>query len=319
MTIKSSINPKLIGRAILKSPVELALQILGDRCTLLILKEIWLGKRRFEHFRASSGVSRGTLSSRLKFLVDHGVIYKDLYNTSPKRYEYKLTDKGIATYPIAIYFWQWEMEYAEDFKVPELFHLDCGNYLDISTNCSHCNEEISLNNVRYEIVSKNDPIKYPIFKPRRSEANNDLKNTNSYMLIELVGNRWTGLVYAGLLYGLKRFDEFHNALGIATNILSDRLKKLLDAGIIRKKVYQRKPSRYEYLLTEKGRIGYLMTIHLFFWANKWMLFGSENPVHLFHENCGNAIKSVHINCKDCNKVINPSKVSYNDLRKAIIS
>ena len=56
-------------------------------------------------------------------------------------------------------------------------------------------------------------------------------------------------------YGLRRFDEFNEALEISTNILANRLKKFLDAGVIEKRIYQHKPARYEYRLTKKGRSG----------------------------------------------------------------
>ena len=67
-----------------------------------------------------------------------------------------------------------------------------------------------------------------------------------FRIEDLLGDRWTGLVYSGLLYGLKRFDQFNDAFEISTNILADRLKKFLDSGVIEKKIYQHKPARYEY-------------------------------------------------------------------------
>ena len=124
----------------------------------------------------------------------------------------------------------------------------------------------------------------------------------------MLGDRWTGLVYAGLLYGLRRFDEFNDALEISTNILANRLKKFLDAGVIEKKIYQHKPARYEYRLTKKGRSGYLTAIHLHFWANKWMLNSKNNPISLIHEPCGKDL-SIKTICTSCSEIVEPSKVS----------
>ena len=231
MTADSKLSPKQIGRAILSSPVEFALQILGDKCTLLILKNIWLGKRKFEDFMLETAVSRGTLSSRLKFLVDHGIVYKDIYQSAPRRYEYKLTDKGLGTYPIASYLWQWNNEWTENSDVPsELIHSSCGNYLHLSTVCGHCNTGINIADISFHIKENHKFSKLPIFKTRRSENNVVNSSSSIFRIEDLLGDRWTGLVYAGLLYGLKRFDEFNEALEISTNILADRLKKFLESG-----------------------------------------------------------------------------------------
>ena len=312
---QKTLSPKEIGKAILNSPVEFALQILGDKCTLLILKNIWLGKRKFEDFIAEIGVSRGTLSSRLKFLVDHGVIYKDIYQSAPRRYEYKLTDKGLGTYPIASYLWQWNNEWTENSDIPEeLIHTSCNNYLELSTNCAHCNTAVSVFDVRFEIKPNFKFSKLPIFKTRRSENSSSIDDP-IFRIEDLLGDRWTGLVYSGLLYGLKRFDEFNEALQISTNILADRLKKFLDSGVIEKHIYQHKPVRYEYRLTNKGRTGYLAAIHLHFWANKWMLNASSNPISLLHVPCSNPLE-IKTTCNSCNEVVDPSKVSLADLSKA---
>lgn len=317
MTTKKLISPKEIGKAILNSPVEFALQILGDRCTLLILKNIWLGQRKFEDFISEIGVSRGTLSSRLKFLVDHGVVYKDIYQSAPRRYEYKLTDKGLGTYPIASYLWQWNNEWTENSDVPdELIHTTCGNYLELTTNCSHCNIPVSIQDVRFDVNKNLIFPKLPSFKTRRSET---MTEDNLIFRIEdLLGDRWTGLVYSGLLYGLKRFDQFNDAFEISTNILADRLRKFLDSGVIEKKIYQHKPARYEYHLTKKGRTGYLAAIHLHFWANKWMLNASNNPISLMHVPCNKPLEIETI-CNSCNEVVDPSKVSIADLSDVSIA
>lgn len=309
MSLGSKMTPKKIGMAILNSPVEFALQILGDKCTLLILKNIWLGKRKFEDFIMETGVSRGTLSSRLKFLVDHGLVYKDIYQSAPRRYEYKLTDKGLGTYPIASYLWQWNNQWTENSDVPsELIHTTCGNFLELSTICAHCEKGIDISDITFEIKENQRFVKLPVFKTRRSENHSQNSVDSIFRIEDLLGDRWTGLVYAGLLYGLKRFDEFNEALGISTNILADRLKKFLEAGVIKKDIYQNKPARYEYRLTKKGRTGYLTAIHLHFWAHKWMLNAENTPISLVHKPCGKSLDIKTI-CLACDEHLDPSKVS----------
>lgn len=133
------------------NPVARGLSLLGDRWTILILREIFLGKHRFEEFRSSTGASRGTLSKRLETLVGNGILYKNPYQSAPLRYEYRLTDKGLGLYPWALLIWQWETEWAgaKGAKLPtELYH-DCasGHRLDPVAVCRHCREALHYDDV----------------------------------------------------------------------------------------------------------------------------------------------------------------------------
>ena len=76
--------------------------VIGDRWSLLILRECFLRKRRFEAFESSLGITRHVLADRLKKLVRFGVLRRIPYQESPKRYEYILTQKGLHLYPIII-------------------------------------------------------------------------------------------------------------------------------------------------------------------------------------------------------------------------
>lgn len=75
-------------------PVARAMSVIGDRWTLLIVRDCFLGKSRFEQFQTSLGVTRHVLSARLKRLVEAGVLERHAYSTKPPRYDYRLTDKG---------------------------------------------------------------------------------------------------------------------------------------------------------------------------------------------------------------------------------
>ena len=75
-------------------PVARAMSVIGDRWTLLIVRDCFLGKSRFEQFQTSLGITRHLLSDRLKRLVAQGVLEKNPYQSRPVRYDYRLTDKG---------------------------------------------------------------------------------------------------------------------------------------------------------------------------------------------------------------------------------
>src|SRR4051812_28146151 len=71
--------------------------------------------------------------------------------------------------------------------------------------------------------------------------------------LEVLGDRWTLLVIRDAFLGLKRFNEFEDELGIPRKVLTERLGRLVDEGVLERRLYQERPERYEYLLTPKGR------------------------------------------------------------------
>lgn len=88
-------------------PVARTLSVLGDRWTLLILRDCMLGLSRFDQFADSTGATRHIISDRLKRLCAHGVLEKVPYSDRPKRYEYRLTEKGLELQPAMVAFRDW--------------------------------------------------------------------------------------------------------------------------------------------------------------------------------------------------------------------
>lgn len=122
--------------------VARALAVVGDRWTLMILRDAFLGTRRFEDFHRQLGVSRHRLSDRLNKLVEHGVLRKVLYQERPKRYEYRLTKKGVALQPIMLTLAQWGDQWCDDGRgAPvEYRHRTCGKVTSPQLCCSECGE-----------------------------------------------------------------------------------------------------------------------------------------------------------------------------------
>lgn len=84
----------------LNCPIAKSLSIIGDRWTLLIIRNAFAGTSRFEDFQEQLGITRHLLTERIKRLVESDIFEKKLYCDAPKRYEYKLTEKGLALQPI---------------------------------------------------------------------------------------------------------------------------------------------------------------------------------------------------------------------------
>ena len=299
---------------ILASPVARALVQIGDRWTALILRDAFLGVRHFEEFRRRSGAARGTLASRLKGMVENDILYKRPYQDSPTRYEYRLTEKGRDLYPFMLAVWAWETRWSEERHIPPaLTHSLCGNRMRPKFRCSDCHTPILPREVTFEAgrgqhSSKKIPPRFQRRSRASSESGHDI-DRRFFHVLDVIGDRWTGLVVAALYFGLNRFDEIGSALGIATNILADRLKLLVSVEVIQKIPYQIKPVRYEYRLTEKGSALYTNVLQMHEWAERWLAGDDETTLILTHVPCGSRLHSELV-CSECLQVLKASEVTY---------
>ncbi|HJO20101.1 MAG TPA: helix-turn-helix domain-containing protein, partial [Acidimicrobiales bacterium] len=87
--------------------------------------------------------------------------------------------------------------------------------------------------------------------------------------LEAVGDRWTLLILRDLFRGVRRFERLHGDLGIARNLLTDRLRRLEEAGVVQRVPYQERPVRHEYRLTAKGRDLSPALVALMAWGDRW--------------------------------------------------
>jgi DNA-binding HxlR family transcriptional regulator len=127
-----------------------ALEVVGERWSLLIVRDVLLGLRRFDEMQASLGIARNILQTRLTRLVDHGVLEKRLYQEHPPRYEYRLTEKGLDLWPAVVALLQWGDRYAAPQAGPPvvLEHRGCGGTVDEHRICGACGARLSVRDVR---------------------------------------------------------------------------------------------------------------------------------------------------------------------------
>ena len=86
--------------------------------------------------------------------------------------------------------------------------------------------------------------------------------------LDCVGEWWSIVILRDAFHGLSRFDEFQESLGIAPNMLSRRLKRLVKSGLLERREYQRRPKRHEYVLTPRGRDFLPVILTLAAWGNR---------------------------------------------------
>ena len=124
--------------------------------------------------------------------------------------------------------------------------------------------------------------------------------------LELIGDRWTLLILRDAFRGVRRFDEIQRDLGIARNLLADRLQKLVEHGILEKRQYQDRPARFEYRLTPKGVDLSPALVALMRWGDKH-LAGEHVPTVLVHDRCGEPLDQTFV-CWHCDTTVVPTAI-----------
>jgi DNA-binding HxlR family transcriptional regulator len=129
----------------------------GERWTLLLLREFFLGSRRFEILQAHTGISSRALSDRLQRLQKLGIIIPITYQQRPARHEYRLSDKGLELYPIIVSMTYWGDRWMKAKGEPHparLVHKDCGHVFKPVLTCGTCGEATGARDVRVKIGPK---------------------------------------------------------------------------------------------------------------------------------------------------------------------
>jgi DNA-binding HxlR family transcriptional regulator len=120
--------------------------------------------------------------------------------------------------------------------------------------------------------------------------------------LEIVGEWWSLLILREAFQRVRKFDDFQEKLGIARNVLTTRLNKLVENDILEKRLYQSNPDRFEYRLTEKGLDLYPVLITLMQWGDKWATSDSQGSARLTHKTCGHVTRPI-LKCDHCGDAV----------------
>jgi DNA-binding HxlR family transcriptional regulator len=125
--------------------VARALEVVGDRWTLLIIRDAFLGLSRFQEFESDLGLPKKVLTERLQRLVEEDVLERRPYQQRPERHEYLLTEKGRGLWRVLAHLLMWGDEHYTDAAGPPrlLRHRGCGGRLDYSLRCKKCGVEVT--------------------------------------------------------------------------------------------------------------------------------------------------------------------------------
>lgn len=137
-------RPEALNWSAQNCTIGRAMEILGEKWAIPLLREVFLGVRRFEDLRLRANIPRQVLTNRLALLVDHGILRREPYREpgSRVRDEYRLTDKGLDLYPVLIALREWGDRYLADPGGPPVVmrHRDCGEEVGLVLRCASGHE-----------------------------------------------------------------------------------------------------------------------------------------------------------------------------------
>jgi DNA-binding HxlR family transcriptional regulator len=293
--------------------VDRTLSILSDAWSFLVLREMYLGARRFDQIQTVLGLPRSTLSERLVRLTLGDVVRRRRYQDAPPRFEYRLTESGQDLYLVMLSMLRFGDDWlAGEAKPPlELVHAACGHTCRPLSVCSGCRRPVRAVDVTYRDGPGSGRSPFTDRPQRRRFADEDQyergRPSSVSRTLRIIGDRWSFLVLREAFFGVKRFDLLQDRLGIAPNILADRLSRLVTQQILHRRKYQDQPERFDYHLTEMGRALYLPMIEMMRWGDRWI--SSRKPLILTHRDCGHDFESLIV-CGHCHAPLKAQDMRY---------
>jgi DNA-binding HxlR family transcriptional regulator len=138
--------------------VARTLELVGERWTLLILRDAFLGVRRFDDFQRSLGVARNVLNTRLQRLCEVGLLERTRYQERPERFEYRLTEMGLDLWPAIVALMEFgDKHLADDGPPAVITHRGCGGRVGASRVCSECGASVGPREAWWEPGPGADP------------------------------------------------------------------------------------------------------------------------------------------------------------------
>jgi DNA-binding HxlR family transcriptional regulator len=257
-----------------------AINILSDVWSFLIICEAFAGCRRFEDLCVATGIPRSTLVERLRRLTNEGILRTIEYSRTSQRVKYALTQAGIDLYPIFIALTRFggELPCKGKLSSTKFIHSSCGVACAPIVSCSSCCEPLNARDVRYS------------------------DRTQVFGVSIDRSKKWSFLIIREAFYCEIHFDSLQSRLSIASNMLSERLKRLVEQGVLSRERYHRACDRFSYRLTPMGHRLYGPLILAVTWNDRWVA-GNEPSLHLKHLNSGREF-TPFLACDQCSGPIN---------------
>jgi DNA-binding HxlR family transcriptional regulator len=293
------------GPAVLDCSVFGAIEAIGDAWSWMVLSEAMVdGVSRFDEFQRRLGIARSTLIARLTRLCANGVMERH-------GQEYRLTEMGDDFLACVMTAMAWGERWGDedgDVRV-RASHRGCADLIHGELRCAECRALVQARDVSFDRRPRL-MAELPLQRQRTPDLKLLQRVCPSSMAatLQVTGDRWSTLLIRELFYGSTRFDEFQQRLSIATNILTQRLRRLVDLGILTRTAYRQRPARHEYRLTEKGLDLYPVPLSMLSWGDRWV-FAGRPPVRLTHEKCHRLLSPI-LTCSTCAEPISRADIEF---------
>jgi DNA-binding HxlR family transcriptional regulator len=265
-----------------RNPIGVALGLLGDEWTLLILRHALQGVRLYGDWMRRLPISHAVLTGRLARLTEFGLLERVAYQRKPERFEYRLTRRGRGVWPILLGVWAWELSFVEHHaeELPRMRHRDCGEFFEPVLVCGTCSGPVRPR----DLVGGFGPSgtwerSMPSATTRRRAASAPGHRAGFFPeTTALVGNRWSCALLGAAFQGARRFRDFEERLSAPPVVIADRLRTFVDLGVL----------AADYRLTAKGLAFFPVAVHTMEWAQRW--FRSPEGPALVYEHAGHAFR-----------------------------
>ncbi len=305
--------PELVAVHAALIAVRQAAQFLCDRASLLVLLHAHGGAVRYAEFSEQTGLPSRLLSARLAQLTEDGLLVRIPYSRRPLRHAYHLTHMGTALFDVLGLLVTWEQTWPDSAgtnTVVQVVHFGCqavqgGNsaMTTVRMHCRACGERVNAREISLR-VSQTEMAKMPAKSTATRRSSHDVSvrsgdlNAVLPQALAVLGDKWSIEVLVCAFFGLRQFGDFGARMGISTNILSDRLTRLVDAGLMRRSAEDEPHRKGLYLLTPKGQDFYAVLIAIQSWADAWIDHRVRSPVKLRHIPCQKTLEPL-LKCADC--------------------
>ena len=287
-----------------------ATDLVGDAWSWLVLREAVLyDTRRFGDFLTGTGAPRSTLNARLAALTEAGLLSRESVGYLPTPMAEDFLDCLLVTMR-----WGDRWLWSPGTPPQRLVHVGHDHDARAGLLCGHCMAPLRTGDVlaeRSKFEIPNPPTGQNVTRYLAPDVIQRGRPCSIARALTVFGDRWTGPIIRECFFGTKRFDDFERQLRIAPNILSNRLRRLVDAGFLQRVQYQDWPARHEYQLTEQGRDFYHMPLALMAWARRWLGHNRADAT-LTHIPCRQPAEPI-LGCLTCGEPIGKVQIAILDV------
>ncbi|MFN8071644.1 MAG: helix-turn-helix domain-containing protein [Mycobacterium sp.] len=264
----------------------------GDAWSWLILRDALFDRAtRFGEFRKRLGIARSTLTARLDQLVASQVLHRDGLDYLP-------TELGNDFLGPLLTAMHWGDQWCDENTQPvTVVHTTCGATIHAVMACDHCSQPVVPRQVTFDRLPQAAQRPQGQVARTRKPGLDLLERQQPCSIartLQVIGEQWSSLIIQECFFGTHRFDDFQNRLAIASNILSQRLARLTERGVL---TARSTDSERGYYLTDKGLDLYPVALAMLMWGDRW-LSGGKPPIALTHTACGRRLRATAV-CSHC--------------------